>query len=180
MVKKILIGLGVLVAVFVVIVATRPEDFRVSRSAAIPAPAAAVFGHVNDLHKWSAWSPWAKLDPNAKESFNGPTAGTGASFSWDGNKDVGAGTMTIAESKPNELVRFHMEFVRPFEAASDAEFTFKSDGAGTIVTWTMSGKNNFIGKAVALFMDCDKMVGGQFEEGLANLKAVVAGKNDGV
>lgn len=175
----VLIGLAIVVVVFIVIVVTRPDDFRVTRTTTIPAPAAAVFEHVNDLYKWEAWSPWAKMDPAAKTRYEGPPSGVGAVFHWDGNKDVGAGSMTITESKPNELVRFRLEFLKPFKGTNTAEFTFKSEGNQTTVTWSMFGKNNFMSKAIGLFMDCDKMVGGQFEQGFANLKSVLdaAGKN---
>jgi hypothetical protein len=110
MFKKILIGFAVIVVVFVVIVALQPSDFRVARSATISAPASAVFAQVNDFHKWEAWSPWAKLDPAAKNSFEGPPAGIGAIFRWAGNDEVGAGSMTIIESRPSELIRIKLEF----------------------------------------------------------------------
>src|ERR1041385_2038643 len=174
MLIKILIALGVLIVVLAIVVAMRPDDFRVSRSATIPAPAAVVFDQVNDLHRFQDWSPWAKIDPNCKVTYDGPPAGAGASFAWAGNKDVGEGRMTVIESRPGELVRFRLEFLKPFKATNTAEFTFKPAGNQTEVTWSMFGKNNFIMKAVGLFMDCDKMVGPDFEKGLANLKTVVA------
>jgi len=180
MIKKILLGLvaviAVLIIAFLVAVSTRPDDFKVSRSAVIPAAPAAVFGHVNDLHKWEAWSPWAKLDPNSKITFAGPPEGTGSSMAWAGNAEVGEGKMTITESKPSELILMRLEFIKPFEGTSTTEFTFKPEAGGTLVTWTMSGKNNFFGKAISLFLDCDKMMGGQFEQGLDNMKKVVAGQ----
>ena len=110
MLKKILIGLAVIVFVFVVIVALQPSEFRVARSATIVAPPPAVFAQVNDFHKWEAWSPWAKLDPAAKNSFEGPAAGTGAIFKWSGNHEVGEGTMTIIESRPSELIESNWSF----------------------------------------------------------------------
>ena len=158
-----------------VVIATRPSDFRVSRSATIAAPPETVFPHVNELKKWDAWSPWAKLDPNAKNTFAGPPAGKGAAMSWAGNNDVGEGKMTISESRPNELVQFKLEFYKPMAGNCDAEFTFKPEGNGTTVTWTMTGKNNFMAKAISLVMDCDAMVGGQFEKGLASMKAIAEG-----
>ena len=151
----------------------QPADFRVVRSANIAATPAAVFERLNDFQKWNDWSPWAKLDPNAKNSFEGPAAGVGAKLLWSGNNEVGEGTMTITDSKPSERVLMKLEFIRPFAATSTTEFILKPEGAGTAVTWSMSGRNNFIGKAVGLFMNCDKMVGGQFEQGFANLKALV-------
>ncbi len=171
---KILIIVVVLLAVLVVFVATRPAGFHVSRSATLAAPAGRVFAQVNDLHKWQEFSPWAKLDPKAKTTYEGPPAGEGAVFNWDGDKNVGAGRMTITESRPSELVRFRLEFYRPFVATNEAIFTFApAVGGGTTVTWVMNGKNNFISKAVGLIMDCEKMVGGQFEEGLGNLRRIV-------
>jgi uncharacterized protein YndB with AHSA1/START domain len=174
MIKKILLGLAAVIVILVIVIALQPSDFRYTRSATIPAAPDAVFPHVNDLHKWQAWSPWAKLDPNAKNTFEGPAAGAGAKFAWVGNSDIGAGSMTITESKPNELIRFKLDFQEPFEGQCDTEFTFQPDGTGTRVTWTMAGKNNFICKAMSLVMDCDKMCGDQFEQGFANLKAAVA------
>ncbi|MFZ4681947.1 MAG: SRPBCC family protein [Terrimicrobiaceae bacterium] len=175
MIIKILAGLVILVAALVAFIATRPADFTVTRSAVLSAPPAAVFAQVNDLHKWEAWSPWAKLDPNSKATFDGPAAGPGSSMAWAGNNEVGEGKMTITESTPAERIAMRLEFLKPFQATNTTEFTFKPEGDGTRVTWTMSGENNFMAKAVGLVMDCDKLVGGQFEQGLANLKGVVAG-----
>ena len=172
MLGYILIGLAVLIVSLLIFIATRPDDFRVTRSTTITAPPAAVFAQVNDFHNWDAWSPWAKLDPACKNSFDGPAAGQGAIFSWDGNKKVGAGRMTVTESQPPELIRIHLEFLRPFKANNTTEFTFKAQGDQTAVTWSMFGKNNFISKAFGLFMDCDKMVGKDFEKGLASLKSI--------
>ncbi len=174
MLIKILAVLVVLVIAFLVIVSMRPSEFRVTRSAAIPAPPEAVFAQVNDLHKWQEWSPWAKLDPEAKNTFVGPPAGVGAAFSWAGNNQVGEGRMTIIESRPNELVRFKLDFIKPFTGTNIAEFTFKPEGNQTVVTWSMTGHNSFVFKAVGLFMNCDKMCGDQFEKGLADLGAVAA------
>jgi hypothetical protein len=170
--KIILLLVAVIIVAFLIIVALQPSDFRVSRSATIVAPPAAIFPHVNELKKWDAWSPWMKLDPNAKSTFEGPLAGKGAAMSWAGNNQVGEGKMTITESRPNELVQFHLEFYKPMTGTSDAEFTFKPEGNRTTVTWTMTGKNNFIGKAMCLVMNMDKMVGGQFEQGLASMKEI--------
>ena len=170
---KILIALGIVAVVFVVVVALRPSDFRVTRSATVAAPAEAVFAQVNDLHNWEAWSPWAKLDPAAKTTYDGPAAGVGAGFAWDGNNKVGQGHMAITESRPHELIRFKLDFLKPFKGTNMAEFTFKAEGNQTEVTWTMSGEYNFISKAIGLFINCDKMVGGQFEQGLAQLNSVV-------
>ena len=173
MLKKILIGLVALVVVFLIVVAARPAGFRVERSATIAAPAPALFEQVNDHHKFSAWNPFLKLDPNVKQTYSGPDAGVGAVCSWDGNKDIGAGSATITESKPGELVRQRMDWKRPMEGIAIVEFTFKPQGDKTVVTWAMYGTNNFMGKLVSLFMDCDKMCGPPFEQGLAELGKIV-------
>jgi len=172
MLKIILIALAAIVVLLVIIVATRPSDFRITRTGRIAAPIGVAFENVNDLHKWEAWSPWAKMDPNAKNTYDGPIAGTGASMAWAGNNKVGEGRMTITDCRQNERIQFKLEFLKPFKATNTAEFTFKSEGNETTVTWSMSGKNNFMGKAFGLLMNCDKMVGGQFEQGLANLNSV--------
>jgi hypothetical protein len=171
MILKILLGLAIVVGIFLLVVARQPSQFRVVRGAVIPCPPTVVFPHVADLQKWQAWSPWAKLDPNSKISFDGPPNRVGSSFTWAGNDQVGEGRMTILESKPNELVRFRLDFEKPFKATNEAVFTFHPEGPGTAVEWSMSGTKNFLFKAVGLFMNRDKMVGSQFEDGLANLQA---------
>jgi uncharacterized protein YndB with AHSA1/START domain len=172
---KILVGIAAAVALVVVVlavvVAMQPSEFRIERRATIAAPAAAVFAQVNDFHNWEAWSPWAKLDPAVKNSFEGPPAGKGATFSWAGNSKVGEGRMTIVESRPDELVRIKLEFLKPFAATSTAEFAFKPDGERTAVTWSMYGNNGFINRAVFLFVNMDKALGGEFEKGLASMKS---------
>lgn len=177
MLVKILIGVVVVIGALAAYIALQPSDFAVSRSATFAAPAPAVFAQVNELRKWKAWSPWAKKDPNAKETYEGPAAGTGSVMSWAGNKDVGEGRMTIVESQPNALVRFKLEFFKPFAATNSAEFAFKEEAGRTAVTWTMRGQNNFVGKAMCLVFDMDKMVGGDFEAGLAGIKALVERKS---
>jgi hypothetical protein len=112
------------------------------------------------------------LDPELERTYSGEPEGVGAVYSWTGNSDVGEGSMTITESRPAELIRLKLEFIKPMAGTSDTEFNFKPEGGGTHVTWTMSGKNGFIAKAFCLFMNMDKMVGGQFEEGLASMKQV--------
>lgn len=173
MIAKILIGLAVLLTGLAVVISMRPDDFRVSRSATMQATPQAIFEQVNDLRKGQAWSPWVKLDPTCKYTFEGPAAGVGSSVQWSGNNDVGEGKQTIVESRPGERVGMKLEFVRPFAGTNDVEFTFKPEGTGTLVTWTMSGKNNFMSKAVGLVMDCDKMCGDFFVQGLASLKGIV-------
>lgn len=166
---RILAVLAVAVAIFLVLVALQPSEFRVTRTGIVHASPEKAFAQVNDFHGWGEWSPWAKLDPNAKNTFEGPTAGTGAVFKWDGNADVGAGQMTIVDSKPNERILIKLAFTRPMVSECDTEFAFKPEGENTAVTWTMSGKNDFVGKAFCLFMNMDKMIGSDFERGLANM-----------
>ena len=177
MLIKIVIGVVVVIGVFAVIVAMRPSDFRVERSAVVAAPAPVVFAQVNDLHNWDAWSPFAKLDPAAKQTFEGPRAGTGAALAWAGNRQAGEGRMTITESRPYELIRFRLDFVKPFAVTNTAEFTFTPQGNQTAVTWSMSGRQNFMAKAFCMFMSMDKMVGGEFEKGLAQMKSVAESAN---
>jgi len=174
MLKKILLGLVAVIAILLVVIAIQPADFKISRTAVIPAPPAAIFERINDLHKWNDWSPWAKIDPNAKISYEGPESGVGAKFSWaSASNEVGEGSMQITASKPGESVVMDLVFTKPMAATNLTEFSLKPEGAGTSVTWAMSGKNGFMGKAFSLFVNCDKMVGGKFEEGLQNLKAAV-------
>jgi len=172
MLKNTLIALFVIIAGLVVIIAMQPSDFRVVRSTSIKAPAATVFEQVNDFHKWDAWSPWAKLDPAMKKSHEGAPAGVGAMYSWSGNDQVGEGRMTLTESRPSEMIRIKLEFLKPFAATNTAEFDFKADGNQTVVTWSMFGTNNVMAKAFGLLMNMDKVVGSDFENGLAQLKAV--------
>jgi uncharacterized protein YndB with AHSA1/START domain len=179
MIKKIVLGFAALVVVFLIVVAIQPNEYRIARTAAVAAPPDRVFAQVNDFHNWEAWSPWAKLDPNAKATFEGPRSGEGAVFIWAGNDEVGEGRMTVTQSRPNELIRIKLDFVKPMEGTSDVEFTFKPQGdqtnSMTNVTWAMSGRHTFVSKAICLFMNQDKMLGGYFEKGLASLKTVVEG-----
>lgn len=172
MLANVLIVAAAVAVAFVVFVATRPSTFRVVRSATFAAPPPAVFAQVNDFHKWEAWSPWAKRDPAAKNAFEGSPAGEGAVFRWDGNREVGAGSMLITESRPSDLIRIKLDFVKPFPGTNAAEFTFKPEGDRTNVTWSMAGNQNFFCKAFGLFMNMDKMIGRDFEQGLANMKVI--------
>lgn len=172
MIIKVLFVIAALIAVLFIVAALQPSDLRIERSIAISAPPAVAFAYVNDLHKWQEMSPYVKLDPMMKQTYTGPIAGPGAAMAWEGNNNVGAGSMTITESRPDELVRMRLDFLKPFAATNTAEFTFKREGDQMIVTWTMSGKKILITKAVGLVMNMDKMIGGQFEEGLANLKSL--------
>ncbi len=173
MLKWSLAAIAAVVVIFLIVVAMQPSDFKVERSATMRVPAPAAFAQVNDFHNWRAWSPWEKVDPALKRSYEGPQSGTGAVYAWQGNKDVGEGRMTITESRPGELIRIRLEFFEPFAATNSAEFSFKPMGDATAVTWTMTGQNNFLAKAICLFVHMDSMVGGMFEQGLAQMKTVV-------
>ncbi|MFT3781802.1 MAG: SRPBCC family protein [Nibricoccus sp.] len=174
MFKKIIIGLVAVIVLFLAYAATRPADFRVERSATLAASPAALFAQVNDHHNFNKWNPFLKVDPNVKNTYSGPESGVGAVCSWDGNRDIGAGSSTIVESKPGELVRMRMDWKRPMEGTATVDFTFRPVGDKTVVTWAMYGKNNFLGKVMSIFMDCDKMCGPPFEQGLADLGKVAA------
>ncbi|WP_224364386.1 SRPBCC family protein [Hyalangium versicolor] len=169
MLKKILLGLVAVLVVLAGVIATRPAEFTVQRSATIQAAPEFAFAQVNDFHNWGAWSPWDKLDPDMKRTFDG-ASGPGAIYSWTGNDQVGEGRMTIEDSKASEFVRIKLEFIKPFPATSTTTFTFTPASEGTQVTWKMEGHNDFMGKAFSMFMNMDKMVGGDFEKGLASMK----------
>lgn len=164
MLTTVLLILALLIAVVFIIAAFRPPGFRVTRSTPISAPPATVFSQVNDFHRWQAWSPWEKLDPALKRVYSGAPAGPGAVYAWEGNREVGAGCMTIMDSRPADLIRIKLEFLKPMAAVSTAEFTFKPEGGSTVVGWNMAGHSNYVCRVVGLFMKMDKMVGGQFEK----------------
>lgn len=172
MARKILGVLAALIAVFVIVVATRPATFEIKRSLLINAPPDVVFAQVNDFKAWNAWSPWDHMDPAMKRTYGDVPSGVGASYHWVGNKDVGEGSMKITDAKPGEHLGLDLEFIAPFAAKNRTEFDFVKTGEGTTVTWAMSGTNNFMSKAMSLFMDMDKMVGPDFEKGLASMKGV--------
>jgi hypothetical protein len=167
----LLIALLLLLA-FLVVVAIQPSTFRVSRFTNIAAPPDVVFADVNDLHRWEAWSPWAKIDPASRSTYAGAESGEGAIMSWAGSDKVGEGRMTIVESQPNRLIRIRLDFIKPFQATNMAEFTFDPTNDGTSVTWSVSGERNFVFKAMGLLINCNKMMGDQFDKGLVQLKAV--------
>jgi hypothetical protein len=172
---KIILVVVLVVAVLVVFIATRPATFRISRSRTMAASSQDVYPFVNDLHKWTEWSPWEKLDPALKREYSGPPAGIGTAYAWTSDdKKVGAGRMTITDTRPAHAVTIRLEFIRPFTGTNNVQFDFVPSAPGTNVTWTMTGKKNFMMKAFCLFLDMDKMVGPDFERGLANLDAATA------
>ena len=171
MLLNILIGVVAVILVLALVVAMRPSTFRVERSATIAAPPQLIFERVNDLRAWESWSPWEKKDPDMKRTFGGPAAGDGATYAWAGDKNVGEGRMTIERSEPPSLVIIKLEFFKPFAGTNMTTFRFTPAPEGTRVNWVMDGRYNFITKGVCLFMDMDKMIGNDFEAGLAALKA---------
>ena len=174
MLKKIALALVLILGGLAVFIASRPADFRITRSRTVAAPPAAVHPYVNDFHKWAEWSPWEKLDPAMKREIAGPPAGTGATYHWVGNDQVGEGRMTITDSSQPGSIIIRLEFLKPWAATNTTQFDFSPSGSGTNVTWTMTGRHNFVSKAMCLVMDMDKMVGPDFEKGLANLDTVSA------
>jgi hypothetical protein len=174
MITKILLGLVAVIVIFLVAVAMRSPEFRVERSATLWGSREVLFEQVNDHHKFAEWNPFMKMDPNVKSSYSGPNSGVGSVCAWDGNREIGAGSATIVESKPNELVRMRMDWKRPMEGVATVDFKFEPRGDKTVVTWAMYGKNNFMGKMMSLFFDCDKMCGPQFEKGLADLGSIAS------
>jgi Polyketide cyclase / dehydrase and lipid transport len=173
MVGKILIALVVIVVAFVIMVATRPAEFHIERSIAVAAPPASVFVQVNDLHAWAAWSPWEKLDPKMERTHAGPPAGPGATYAWKSESGkVGQGRMTIERSAAPAQIVVKLEFIKPFSATNRVTFSIDDTADGAKVTWAMDGRNGFMGKAFALLMNMDKIVGGDFERGLVGLKDV--------
>jgi uncharacterized protein YndB with AHSA1/START domain len=172
MFKKILIVLAVAIVAVLAVASMQPNEFKISRSATVEAPPAKVFAIVNDIHRWNDWSPWSKMDPAMKSTYSGPATGVGASQAWVGNSKVGEGKMTLSASKPNELVSFQLDFLKPMQSSSTVDFSFKPAGKGTEVTWAMSGKNNMVSKVMCLFVSMDKMIGPDFEKGLGALKTL--------
>lgn len=177
-IKWALLLLIVGLAGFLGFVSTLPDQFTVTRSIMIDASAEQVFPWINNLPKSHQWSPWTKLDPNGKFTFEGPDEGVGAIQSWDGNDQMGAGKMTITDSQPNKEVSMKLEFKRPMEDTSTSKLALAPEGDKTKVTWSMAGQyGNLFQKAICFLMDMDKVVGGQFEEGLNNLKTTIAAEN---
>lgn len=171
MLRKLLIGVAALIVVLVVLIATRPSTYRVERSTRIAAPPEVVFGLVNDFHAWERWSPWAKLDPAMKLTIGGPPAGVGATYAWAGDSKVGEGNMRITESRPGQRVGIRLEFLKPVAGVTQTDFGFKAEGAGTQVSWAMTGTNDFMGKAIDLLVGMDTMIGKDFEKGLGAMRS---------
>jgi len=147
------------------------STYEVTRTAVIPAPAEKIFPLVNSFHEWAKWSPWESVDPAMRRSYTGTDSGVGAKYAWSGNRKAGSGTMEIVQSAAPNSIRIRLEFTKPFKTVNPTNFTFTPTGNGTQVTWTMTGENKGLGKIFALFMNMDKMVGADFDKGLASLAA---------
>jgi len=171
MIQTILIVVFVVVAGILILAATKPDSLRVERAAAIQAPPEKIFALIDDFRAWGSWSPWEKKDPAMKRTFGATTRGKGATYAWAGNKDVGQGSMEITASIPSSKIALKLDFLKPFEAHNSVEFTLETRGETTNVTWTMQGPTPFFAKIMHVFINMDRMVGADFEAGLAKLKA---------
>jgi uncharacterized protein YndB with AHSA1/START domain len=166
----IAVVLAVAIAIVLILAATRPDTFKVQRAATIKAPPEKIFAVISDFHQWGSWSPWENRDPAMQRSFSGAASGKGAVYAWDGNKNVGSGRMEILDvSVPSKIV-IKLDFLKPFEAHNTAEFTMLPQGDATNLTWAMHGPLVFMAKVMHVFVNMDKMIGKDFEAGLANLK----------
>lgn len=172
MLKTILIIVVLAIAALLALAATKPDTFSVQRSASIKAPPEKIFPLINDLHGFNTWNPWMKKDPNMKVAYSGPDSGKGAAHDWDGNNDVGKGRLEIMDSTPASKVTMKLQMIKPMEANNTVDFTLEPKGSSTLVTWTMNGPVPFVAKIMHVIFDMDKMVGTDFEAGLANLKVV--------
>jgi uncharacterized protein YndB with AHSA1/START domain len=168
--KKITIAVVVIIAGILIIASTKPDTFRVERAASIKAPPEKVFALINDFKRWDEWSPWEKKDPAMKRTYGPTTAGKGARYGWEGNRDVGQGSMDITDSVPSSKVALKLDFVKPFEGHNTVDFSLVPQGETTRVIWVMQGPAPFITKVMQVFCNMDSMIGKDFEAGLANLK----------
>jgi len=176
--KTLAVIAAVLVIAVVAVLAyatTKPDTFRVERSVTVNAAPEKIFPLINDFRAWREWSPYEDRDPDLKRTYSQPSSGKGAVYSWDGNNSIGAGRMEILDAPAPSKVLVKLDFLRPFEASNTAEFAMTPSGNGTKVTWAMVGENFYIGKVIGVFMDMDKMVGGDFEAGLQKLKTRAEG-----
>lgn len=172
MIKIILAVIALLITGVLIFAATKPDVFRVERKVKIQAPPEKVFALINDFRQWGPWSPWEKKDPAMKRTFGTTTAGKGATYAWEGNKDVGRGSMEIVDSVMPSRIRLKLDFIQPFEAHNVVTFTLTPQGNITEVSWAMEGPVPYFAKIIHVFINMDTMVGKDFEAGLANLKAL--------
>jgi hypothetical protein len=168
--KFIALGILIFVLVVVVLALRLPNTFRVSRSININANSEKIFPLINDFQNWPKWSPYQKLDPMMQQTISPNSSGVGAIMKWDGNNKAGSGLIEIQKSEPNSLIAMRLEMLKPFSAVNEVEFNLKTEDSTTTVTWSMQGSMNFMSKLMDLFVGMDKLVGGQFSEGLENLK----------
>jgi hypothetical protein len=166
----IAIVLAVAIAIVLILAATKPDGFSVQRAATMKATPEKIFSLINDFHRWGTWSPWENKDPGMKRSYSGADSGRGAIYAWDGNKNVGSGRMEILDASSPSKIVIKLDFFTPFEAHNTAEFTMLPQGDATNLAWVMHGPASFISKLMQVFMNLDKMIGKDFEIGLANLK----------
>ncbi len=164
--------LAIAIAVVLILAATKPDRFSVRREITVQAPAEKIFPLINDFHQWVAWSPYEHKDPALKRTYSGTESGKGAVYGWDGNNNVGSGRMEILESAVPSKIVIKLDFFKPFEGHNTAEFTMLPQGNATNVTWFMHGPSPFMGKIMHVFINMDRMVGKDFEIGLANLKTL--------
>ena len=164
--------LAVLVAGILAYASTRPDMFEMSRSISIKAPPAKIFPHIDNLHSFNRWNPFLRKDMAAKLTYSGPDSGKGAAHAWEGNSHVGKGRVEITESSVPSKIVMRLDTVRPMEGHNRVEFTLEPSGETTTVAWSMQGKQPLIGKVVTMFIDCEKMVGRDFEQGLTDLKVI--------
>lgn len=171
----VVIGAAVVIAALVAYAATRPDAFRIARSITIAAPPEAIFPLIDDLRKFATWSPYDKKDPDMARAFSGPSHGTGQRYDWDGDSNVGKGWLVITSSSAPSRVDIDLNMLKPIEATNKVAFTLEPEGATTKVTWAMEGKSSLVAKVMHLFFNVEKMVGGDFEAGLASLKSAAEG-----
>lgn len=174
MLKIVVIIAGCLivaVAVVLILAAMKPDTFTVSRSTAIKTSPEKIYPLIEDFRRWTAWSPYEHKDPNLQRNYGGAPSGKGATYAWEGNREIGAGHMEIIEAAAPSKVALKLDFSRPFEAHNTVTFTLVSQGDDTMVTWAMRGHAPLLARVISVFLNMDKMVGGDFEVGLANLKA---------
>ena len=164
--------IAIAIAIVLVLAATKPDTFTVQRTAVIRAPAEKIFALINNFHQWAHWSPWEKRDPGMQRTYGGAGSGKGAVYAWDGNKNVGSGRMEILDATSPSKIVIKLDFFKPFEGHNTAEFTFvpERDASATNITWVMHGPSSLMSKAMQVFMNFDKMIGKDFEAGLANLR----------
>lgn len=176
MLEAILIGVAGVLVVLVAVAARRPSAYHVERKLEVAAPTDVVFGVLDDLHQFAGvlvlfGSPLEQLDPNMQKTFDGPASGVGQSYAWSGNK-AGKGKMTIEDSVPGQQVGMKLEFVKPMASTATCALTLAGTPTGSLVTWSMRGNHNFIGKAFGMFMNMDNLLGADIDKGLARLKTL--------